>query len=121
MPGGGLGDRIGNTSVADAGLDRRRVAHRELTTRDGRRRRDLEIILDLEITNLDFAQAHDCQGRRLDPADADHALGAARDQHAGGGAGQRQVEDLVGLLAGDGCLVERVHLPVGLELVEGLA
>ena len=49
------------------------------------------------------------------------ALDAAGQQRPGCRAGQRQVEDLVGLLPGDGGLVEWLQLAVGFELVEGLA
>ena len=42
-------------------------------------------------------------------------------QHLGRGAGQREVEDLIGLLARHGGLVEGAKLAVGFELVEGLS
>ena len=120
VPGGGLGDGFGRGAVPDAGLGRRGVAHEEAAILDLGRGDDLEIILDAEIPDLDLAQADDGQRRRLHPADADDALDAAGEQRPGRRAGQRQVEDLVGLLARDGGLVERAQLAVGLELVEGL-
>ena len=63
----------------------------------------------------------DGQRGRLHPADADDALDAAGEQRPRRRAGQRQVEDLVGLLPRDGGLVERAQLAVGFELVEGLS
>ena len=97
------------------------MAHEEGAILDLGRGHDLEIILDAEIADLDLAQADDGQRGRLDPADADDALDAACEQRSGRRTGQRQVEDLVGLLPRDGRLVERAQLAVGFELLEGLA
>ena len=114
--GGGLGDGFGRSAVPDAGFGRRGVAHEEAAILDLGRDDDLEIILDAEIPDLDFAQADDGQRRRLHPADADDALDARGEQRPSRGAGQRQVEDLVGLLARDGGLVEGRSSRLGLSL-----
>ena len=119
--GGGPGDGFGHGAVPDAGLGRRGMAHEKAAILNLRRGHDLEVILDAEIPDLDLAQADDGQRGRLHAADADDALDAAGEQRPGRRAGQRQVEDLVGLLPGDGGLVERAQLAVGFELVEGLA
>src|SRR5262245_52356164 len=58
---------------------------------------------------------------RLHEADADDAPGVAGEQRPGRSARQRQVVDLVGLLARDGRLVERTELAIGFEPVEGLS
>src|SRR5262245_25555652 len=121
MPGGAPGDGFGHRSVPDAGLGRRGMAHEEGAILDLGRRHDLEIILDAEISDLDLAQADDGQRGGLDAADTDDAPDAAGEQRPGRRAGQRQVEDLVGLLARDGGLIERAKLAVGFELVEGLS
>ena len=57
---------------------------------------------------------------RLDAADPDHTANAGTEQRFRGRAGQRQVEDLVGLLARHCRLVERAQIAVRLELCEGL-
>ena len=80
MLGGGLGDGFGHGAVADAGLDRRGVAHEEGAILDLGRGHDLEVVLDAEVPDLDLAQADDGQRRRLHPADADDALDAAGEQ-----------------------------------------
>jgi len=85
------------------------------------RSHDLEIILDAEIPDLDLAETDDGERGRLHAADADDALDAAREQRPGRRAGERQIEDLVGLLARDGGLVERAELAIGFELIEGLS
>ena len=119
--GGGLGDGFGHGAIPDAGLGRRGMAHEEGAILDLGRGHDLEIVLDAEVADLDLAQADDGQRGRLHPADADDALDAAGKQRPRRRAGQRQVEDLVGLLPRDGGLVERAQLAVGFELVEGLS
>ena len=121
MPGGGPGDGFGHRAVPDAGLRRRGMAHEEGAILDFGRSHDLEIILDAEISDLDLAQADDGQRRGLHAADTDDAADAAGEQRPRRRAGQRQVEDLVGLLARDGGLIERAKLAVGFELVEGLS
>jgi hypothetical protein len=123
MLGRGLGDRLGYGAVpdADAGLGRRGVAHEEGAVLDLGRGYDLVIILDAEVPDLDLAQADDCQRGRLHPADADNIPDTRGKQRPGRRAGQRQIEDLVGLLARDGGLVERAELAVGFELGEGLS
>ena len=59
-----------------------------------------------KVPDLDLAHAHDGQRGRLHPADADDALDAAGEQSPRRRAGQRQIEDLVGLLPRDGGLVQ---------------
>ena len=107
VTGGGPGDGFGRRAVSDAGFGRRGVAHEEAAILDLGRHDDFEIILAAEIPDLDFAQADDGERRRLDPANADDALDARGEQRPGRSAGQRQVEDLVGLLARDGGFIER--------------
>ncbi len=120
MLGRGVGDGFGLSTIPDPGLDRWGMAHEEGATLNFGRGDNLKVVLDAEIPDLEFAQADDGQGRGLDPADADDAFDALSKQRPGRGAGQRQVEDLVGLLPCDGGLVERTQLAIGLELVEGL-
>ena len=121
MPGGGPGDPFGHGAVPDARLGRRGMAHEEGSILDFGRSHDLEIILDAKIPDLDFAQTDDGQRGRLHPADADDALDAAGEQRPGRRAGQREVEDLIGLLARHGGLVERAELAVGFQGRECLA
>ena len=86
-----------------------------------RLRHDLEIVLGPEIADLQLAQADDAERRRLHPPDADDAARARRQKRLRRGARQRQVEDLIGLLARDRRLVKRAHLAVRLQCGEGLA
>ena len=92
------------------------MAHQESATLNLGRSHDLEIILDAEISDLDLAQADDGQRGGLHAADTDDAADAAGEQRPGRRAGQRQVEDLVGLLPRDGGLVERRSSRLGLSL-----
>jgi hypothetical protein len=121
MPGGSPGDGFGHGPIPDAHLGRRGMAHEEGAILDFGRRHDLEIVLDAEIPDLDLAQADDGQRGGLHAADTDDAPNAASEQRPGRRAGQRQVEDLVGLLARHGSLIERAELAVGFEPLEGLS
>ena len=121
VPGGGPGDGFGHRAVPDGGLGRRGVTHEEGAILDLRHSHDLEIILDAEIPDLYFAQTDDGQRGRLHAADADDAFDAAGEQRSGCRACQREVENLVGLLARHGSLVERAEFAVGFEPVERLS
>ena len=116
-----LRDRLRPLPVLDAVLGRRRVAHREAALLDGRGGDDLEIILRLEIDDLKLAHADDGQRRRLDPADPDHALGAASQQCRGRGPCQGKIENLVGLLPRHRRLVDRAQFRIRLQALEGIA
>ena len=96
------------------------MTHQKAAACDGRGGDDLEIVLGPEIADFQFAQADDRQRRRLDPADSDHAANAGREQCLRRGPGERQIEDLVGLLARHRRLIERTHLGVRLQPGEGL-
>src|SRR6267154_1603468 len=76
----------------------RRVPHPELTAHHIGGGNDLKIIHRHEVPDFQLSLAHDCQGRRLYPANPDHAPGPSA-QNNGRGSGQRQVVDLVGLTA----------------------
>ena len=119
MPGGSPGDGFGHGPIPDAHLGRRGMAHEEGAMLDFGHSYNLEIILDAKIPDFDFAQTDDGQRGRLHAADADDALDTTGEQRPGRRAGERQIEDLVGLLARDGGLVERAELAVGFELIEG--
>jgi len=96
------------------------VPHLEAAGRDPGGRHYLEVGLRPEGADLEFAPADDGQGGRLHPADADHRAPAAV-QGDSGGAGERKVVDLVGLLPGDRRAVEPGVFAVRLGRVEGLA
>ena len=89
-------DRLRPCALDDPHL--RRVPHPEGPAPGLRRGHHLEIPDRHEVADLDLALARDRQGRRLDPADADHALCAPAERHRRR-PGQRQVVDLVGLPA----------------------
>ena len=76
----------------------RRVPHPELTAHHVGGGNDLKIIHRHEVPDFQLSLAHDCQGRRLHPANPDHAPGSSA-QNNGRGSGQRQVVYLVGLTA----------------------
>src|SRR5262245_26875280 len=97
------------------------MAHEEGSILDCGRSHDLEIILDVEIADLDLAHTNDSQGRRLHTAYPDDAFRAVSNQLLGRCAGQREVEDLIGLLARDGSLIEWAELAVGFQSRERLA
>ena len=76
------------------------VPHPELTAHHVGGGNDLKIIHRHEVPDFQLSLAHDCQGRRLYPANPDHTPrpSAQSDRR---GSGQRQVVDLVGLPARD--------------------
>ena len=92
----GIEDRPGIFALQNPHL--RRVLHPEGPALGMRRGHHLEIPDRHELADLDLAPARDRQRRRLDPADADHALCAPAQRHRRR-PGQRQVVDLVGLPA----------------------
>ena len=96
------------------------MPHDKRPARDCCGRHDLEITLFSEVADFDLAQTHDRQRRCLDPPDPDHPFGATREQCLGRRPRQRQIENLIGLLACNGRIIKRLHLTVRLELVEGL-
>ena len=79
----------------------RRVPHLELTARHVGGGDNFKISQRHEVPDFQLALAHDCQSRRLHPANPDHAPRPSA-QNDGRGSGQRQVVDLVGLPARDG-------------------
>jgi hypothetical protein len=80
----------------------------------------LEVVLGLEVPDLQLAAADDRERRCLDPADANDPSHPGRNQGLGCCSGQREIEDLVGLLAGHGGSVEVPVLGVRLQVREGL-
>src|SRR5271157_2232766 len=112
---GRAGYRLGAGAVLDALLRRRSVAHGETAARHMRLYHDLEIVLGPEVADFQLAQADDAERWRLHPPDADDAARAGRQKCLRRGARQRQVENLIGLLARDRSLVEGAHLVVGLQ------
>ena len=121
MPGGSPGDGFGHGPVPDARLGRRSVAHQEGAIVDCGRSDDLEIVLDAKIPDLELAQTDDGQRGGLHAAYPNDAFRAVGNQHLGRGARQREVEDLIGLLARHGGFVERAELAVGFQRRERLA
>src|SRR5262249_13400268 len=102
-------------------LWRWRMPHGEATGGDLGGRNDLEIVLDAEVADLQLAHANDRERRRLDAANPNDAVRTGGHQRLGRGAGQREVEDLIGLLARHGRLVHRAELAVWFERRESLA
>jgi len=76
------------------------VSHPELTARHVGGSDNFKIGERHEVSDFQLAFAHDCQGRRLHPANPDHTPGPSA-QNDRRGSGQRQVVDLVGLPARD--------------------
>ena len=74
----------------------------------------------MKFQNLEFPHADDGERRRLHPADADDPASLGHQQRFRSRAGEREIENLIGLLARHGRLVERMHLGVRLQPVEGL-
>ena len=102
-------------------VGRRGMTHRKAACRDHRQYDDLEEILRAEVADFEFAQTDNAQRRRLDAADPNHTTGARTEQRFRGGSGQRQIEDLVCLLARHRGVIEGPQIAVRLELCEGLA
>jgi hypothetical protein len=73
-----------------------------------------------EVPDFQLALAHDCQGRRLYPANPDHTPRPSA-QNDRRGSGQRQVVDLVGLPARDSGGVKAGIFGVGLRPGECVA
>ena len=107
-------------AILDALLRWRRMANEKAAARSVGHCGDLEIVLRFKVADFQFAQANDSERRRLHPSDADHAARARREQRLGSRAGERQVVDLVRLLARHRRLIERTQFMVRLERGEGL-
>src|SRR4051794_26156365 len=95
------------------------MTHHKAAGGDCRGCHDLEVILEPEVADFEFAQADNAEHRRLDATDSNYATNTRAKQHFRGRAGHRQVEDLVCLLARHR-LLDRTQLPVWFELRKGL-
>jgi hypothetical protein len=98
----------------------RRVPHPKLTASNIGRGDNLKVGQRHEVADFQLALAHDCQGRRLHPANPDHTPGPSA-QNDRRGPGQRQVVNLVGLPARDGGGVKAGIFRVGLRPGECVA
>ena len=94
----GVDDGLGDLALEDSLL--RRMAHLELAARNFRGGDNFKIGNRHEVPDFQLALAHNRQGRRLHPANADDPSRAPA-KNDGRGAGERQVVDLVGLPARD--------------------
>ena len=83
----------------------RRMAHLELAACNFRGGDNFKVGDWHEVPNFQLALAYDGQSRRLHSANADHSP-RALPKNDGGGAGERQIVDLVGLPARNGCGVK---------------
>src|SRR6516165_12765260 len=81
----GIDDGLGNLTLEDSLL--RRMAHLELATRNFRGGNNFKVGSWHEVPDLQLTLAHDGQGRRLHPANADHSP-RALPKNDGRGAGE---------------------------------
>jgi hypothetical protein len=119
--GRGLGDHLRLSAILDALLGWRGMPHGEAAISDLGGGDDLKIVLDAEVSDFQFAHTNDSKRRRFHAADPNDAFRTVGHKHLGCGAGQREVEDLIGLLARDGGLVDWAELAVWFERRECLA
>ena len=105
-------DLLGNLAPDNPLL--RRVPHPELAARYRGGGNNLKIGQRHKVADFQLTLAHDCQGRRLDPTNPDHAPGPST-QNDCRGPGQRQVIDLVGLPSRDSSGVKSNVFRVGLR------
>ena len=110
VSGRSAGDRLCPRAIRDPTVGRRGMTHRKAAGSDCRGCHDLEVILGPEVADFEFAQADNAERRRLDAANSNYAANAGAKQHFRGRAGQRQVEDLVCLLARHRRLIERAQI-----------
>src|SRR3954452_1659978 len=96
------------------------MTHRKAAGGDSRGCDDLKVILGPEVADFEFAQADNAERRRLDASDSNYAANTGAKQHFRCRAGQRQIEDLVCLLARHRRLIERTQIAVWFELRKGL-
>ena len=113
-----LDDLLGNFPPDNSLL--RRVPHLELSAGYVRCGDNFKIRLRHEIPDFELALAHDRQSWRLDPANSDHATRTST-KNDGRCSRQRQVVDLIGLLARDGGCVKRSIFGVRLRPAECVA
>ena len=106
----GAGDRLCPRAIRDPAVGRRGMTHRKAAGSDCRGCHDLKVILGSEVANFEFAQADNSERRRLDATNSNYATNTGAKQHFCGRAGQRQVEDLVCLLARHRRLIERAQI-----------
>ena len=115
VSGRSAGDCLRPRAIRDPTVGRRGMTHCKAAGRDYRGCHDFEVILGPEVADFEFAQANNAERRRLDVANSNHATNAGAEQHFRGRAGQRQVEDLVCLLARYRRLVERAQIAIRFE------
>src|SRR5262245_15892708 len=119
--GRGFSDQLRPSAILNTLLWRRGMPHREAAVGDLGGGNNLEIVLDAEVADFQLAHTNNGEGRRLHAAYPNDAFCAVSNQHLSCSAGQREIEDLIGLLARHGGLVERAELAVWFEGRERLA